>query len=135
MPAESENPLTPAEVLLNKARQDYHLANLVVGDISVMDEHIGFLTQQAVEKSLKVVLIVHQVYYRRTHDLIELMDCLDDANVKIPPELASASYLTPFAVEMRYDFLPPEKDESFNRNQAVMLAKKAVEWASQFLKN
>ncbi len=36
-------PPDPAEVLLNKAREDVHLASLIVNDETVSDEHVGIL--------------------------------------------------------------------------------------------
>ena len=58
MPAPPDPP-DPAAVLLSKARQDQHLAARVAGDASVSDEHIGFFCQQAIEKSLKAVLVLN----------------------------------------------------------------------------
>ncbi len=46
-------PPDPADVLLRKAQDDERLAILVVENTGVSDEQIGFLAQQAVEKSIK----------------------------------------------------------------------------------
>ena len=127
-------PPDPAEVLLSKAREDQHLACLVVNDESVSDEHLGFFCQQAIEKSIKSVLSRRGVRYRRTHDLAELMDLLKDSGVNHPPELEKSVALTPFAAEMRYDYLPPEPEgeASFDRAAAVALVAIAIAWASGF---
>ena len=41
--------------------------------------------------------------------------------------------LTPFAAEMRYDYLPPEQGDEppFDRSAAVRLAALAIQWATQ----
>jgi HEPN domain-containing protein/predicted nucleotidyltransferase len=127
------SPMTadPAHVLLGKARDDEHLAQLVVGDATVSDEQIGFLAQQAVEKALKAVLSFHGVPYRRTHDLGELLDGLKSAGVAYPSVLEGSVMLTPFAAEMRYDYLPPEDkaEEPFDRLGAIQLVRAALTWA------
>jgi HEPN domain-containing protein len=127
--------MDPGEVLLSKAREDLHLAAIVVDNATVSDEQIGFLCQQAIEKAMKSVLARRAVRYRRTHDLAELIDLLRDSEIECPPELDQAVILTPFAAEMRYDYLPPEAgDESaFDRVGALKLAELAIQWAGRHL--
>jgi len=126
-------PPDPADVLLSKAREDHHLAALVLDDASVSNEHVGFFCQQAIEKSIKSVLSRRTIRYRRTHDLTELLDLLKDHQVEHPPELEQSVALTPFAAEMRYDYLPPEQgdDPPFDRAGAVQLAALAIQWATK----
>src|SRR4051812_41556687 len=95
----------PADVLLQKAREDHHLAALVASDQSVSDEHIGFFCQQSIEKAIKSVLARRLIRHRRTHDLAELLDLLADNSIHYPPALDASIALTPFAAEMRYDYL------------------------------
>jgi HEPN domain-containing protein len=59
----------------------------------------------------KAVLAVRSIPYRRTHDLVELMDLLRDAGVSVPEGLDEVRRLTPFAVGFRYDELPEETGE------------------------
>jgi len=70
--------------------------------------------------------------FRRTHDLAELLDLLKDHQIAYPPELEQSIALTPFAAEMRYDYLPPETDQEppFDRAAAVRLAEIAIQWAT-----
>lgn len=126
-------PPDPADVLLSKAREDGHLAALVVDDASVSDEHVGFFCQQAIEKAIKSVLSRRSIRYRRTHDLAELLDLLADHQITVPAELERSVELTPFAAEMRYDYLPPEPgdDPPFDRRAALELAKVAIRWATE----
>jgi HEPN domain-containing protein len=123
----------PADVLLSKAQKDQHLAALVLDEVSVSNEHVGFFCQQAIEKSIKSVLSRRSIRYRHTHDLAELLDLLKDQQVEYPPELEQGVALTQFAAEMRYDYLPPEQGEEppFDRAGAVQLAALAIHWARQ----
>jgi HEPN domain-containing protein len=128
-------PADPARVLLEKARDDQRLALLVVGRSEVTDEQIGFLSQQAVEKAVKAVLSHHGLPYRRTHDLVELLDLLTFAKVPYPCILEEGVNLTPFAAEMRYDYLPPEDadDEPLDREAMMRVVVAAVDWAAAVL--
>lgn len=127
-------PPDPYQVMLRKARQDAELAAKLMADAEVPDEHIGFWCQQAVEKSIKSVLSVRGVRYRRTHDLSELVNVARIAGIEVPEAVAIGVMLTPFAVEFRYDDLPDEEDESdFQRAQAVGIAAAAVAWARKLV--
>lgn len=99
------------------------LANITESD----DEAIGFHAQQAVEKCLKAVLSLHQIPFRKTHDLGELIDLMSDAGKPIPPEASELDFLNPFAVTFRYDLIDLE---TFDRNQAKALIEKVRNWAA-----
>lgn len=129
-------PPDPADVLLRKARDDERLARLVVGNADVSDEQIGFLAQQAVEKAIKAVLSHSGVRYRRTHDLAQLLDLLSTSKIDHPADMNDCVGLTPFAAEMRYDYLPPEEDddEPFDRPQAMHLVAIVLSWAESLIR-
>jgi len=99
------------------------LANVAESD----DEAVGFHAQQAVEKCLKAVLSLHQIPFRKTHDLGELIDLLSDAGKPTPPEANEIDFLNPFAVSFRYDLIDLE---TFDRNQAKALVEKVRNWAT-----
>jgi HEPN domain-containing protein len=99
------------------------LANITESD----DEAIGFHAQQAVEKCLKAVLALHQIPFRKTHDLGELIDLMSDAGKPTPPEASELDFLNPFAVTFRYDLIDLE---TFDRNQAKALIEKVRNWAA-----
>ena len=124
-------PLDPPRVLLLKAQDDERLAGLVAGNPAVSDEQIGFLAQQAVEKAIKAVLSRLGIRYRRTHDLGELIDLLKANDIAYPAAMDDSATFTPFAAEMRYDYLPPEEgaEEPFDRVSALRLVRTALEWA------
>ena len=125
-------PLDPPNVLLRKALDDEHLALLVVGNPTVPDEQIGFLAQQAVEKAIKAVLSHRAIMYRRTHDLAELIDLLGANAMPYPACLDQSVALTPFAAEMRYDYLPPEQvaERSLDRPGVMRLVRAVLAWAA-----
>ncbi len=72
-------------MLLRKASQDEFTVNKLLPDPQSPDEIIGFHAQQAVEKILKAVLTFRAVRYRRTHDLVELIDRIHDSGIGFPP--------------------------------------------------
>lgn len=121
----------PAQVLLAKAHDDERLALLVVNNPGVTDEQIGFLAQQAVEKAIKAVLTCRGIRYRRTHDLGELLDLLKGNRISFPPSLEETVILTPFAMQMRYDYLPPEdqNESGFDRAAFMRMVRTALQWA------
>jgi HEPN domain-containing protein len=124
-------PPDPSVVLLDKALEDAYLARRVKDDANVSVEQIGFLCEQAIEKSLKAVLSYHNVQFRRGHDLAQYLDLLKAANVVYPPELDKSVELTPFGAELRYDYLPKEQQETapFDREATLRLVDQAIEWA------
>jgi uncharacterized protein len=123
---------TPAELLLSKAREDQYLAGTVKDDAKVTIEQIGFLCQQAVEKSLKAVLSQHAIRYHRGHDLANYFDLLKAAGVAYPDALEKGIELTPFGAQFRYDHIPPEEEAalSLDRQEMYRLAEEAVAWAA-----
>jgi HEPN domain-containing protein len=125
----------PAQVLLQKGKQDQLAMDCLLENPSVPDEVIGFHAQQAVEKMAKAVLARRKIGYHRTHNLKELVRILHAAGVPYPPELSQAVTLTPFAVELRYDLLPVPDDASppFDRQWAKRCVERIAEWASSLI--
>ena len=66
------------------------------------EESTLFHAQQAIEKGLKAALVSVGVVFRRTHDLLELLDLASTANLVVPVERALLARLAPYAVEFRY---------------------------------
>jgi HEPN domain-containing protein len=64
---------------------------------------VCFHAQQAVEKSLKAVLFTHQIEFRRTHNLSELIQILNQHGVDTPVSGEQVNLLNKFAVTFRYD--------------------------------
>ena len=122
------------EVLFCKAAQDEFTIHKLIPDPASPDEVIGFHAQQAVEKLLKAVLSSASVRYRRTHDLVELIDLLRDHGVDFPEELEEVRRLTPYASVVRYEFLPDEREQPFSREWAADCVRKTRAWAESILR-
>lgn len=62
-----------------------------------------FHAQQAAEKSIKAMLVLHGIEFRRTHDLLALAALLSEKAMTLPVSDDWLIRLTPYAVEFRYD--------------------------------
>ncbi len=122
-----------AHLLLRKAAQDEFIVSKIIDDPDSPDEAIGFHAQQAVEKLLKAVLASRGVRYRKTHDLVELIDLLHENNILFPPELEDVRQLTPFATEFRYEEFLDEAESPFDRPMVQQFILKARVWAKTML--
>ena len=114
--------------LLHKAADDQFVLELLVPQAESPNEIIGFHAQQALEKLLKAALCFHGIAFRRTHDLVELIDLLTDNGISCPDEVEEGRRLTPFATVFRYDALSPGDDASFDRAWAVDCVVAVREW-------
>jgi HEPN domain-containing protein len=90
------------------------------------DEAIGFHAQQAIEKCLKAVLASKAIPFRKTHDLVELVDLLQDQLGLDPPNVDVLDHLNPFAITFRYDFLDLEP---LDRSQLRKAIEEIRRWA------
>lgn len=83
------------------------------------DDVVGFHAQQAVEKALKVALVLADIDFPRTHDLRELVEIADEANVEVPGSIQEA-LATPWAAQLRYEMLesPSTATRPFNRSRS-----------------
>ena len=65
------------EILVKKAKDDYNTAKLVFNNIENINIDIAlFHLQQAVEKSLKALLVFNKIEFPKTHKLDILIDIL-----------------------------------------------------------
>ncbi|HEY9246933.1 MAG TPA: HEPN domain-containing protein [Candidatus Methanoperedens sp.] len=122
-----------AELLMAKAKDDEILLEEIISNEKVRDEIIGFHAQQAAEKQLKALLMAKNIPYRRTHDLRELIDLIKDNGIEFPEPLMEIRTLSPFAVEFRYDYIPSEEEEPFNRLKSLELVQKLRKWIENTL--
>ena len=126
-------PLERAELLLAKARDDETLLEEIISNEKIRDEIIGFHAQQSSEKLLKALLIGKNISYRRTHDLRELIDLIRDNDIEFPESLMEIRTLSPFAVEFRYDYIPLEEEDDFNRQKALEMVQQLRKWVENTL--
>ncbi len=117
--------------LLARARDDAAAVRAIISVTAVTDAIVGFHAQQAVEKSIKAVLVSHEQTFPFTHDLEGLIERCSEAGIEVPEELdRMAGLLTPYAVRHRYGGEPPAL---VDREAALALAACAVAWATALL--
>lgn len=92
---------------LAKAEEDLLVARVIVGADLPSYDAAGFHAQQAAEKALKALLVRHQVEFRHTHDIQELLARAEAVAAGISTHLTAAEALTPYAVDARYPGAPP----------------------------
>jgi HEPN domain-containing protein len=114
-----------AEGLARLAEIDLATAEKLAPDPEIDDRPVGFNTQQAVEKALKVALTLEGIDFPKTHDIEFLLMLANKHSIAMEPELESASWLTPWAAEFRYDDAPIE---TLDRKRAITVANAAVNW-------
>lgn len=124
---ESGSRKSVAQFLLDAARQDQRACMLLSTGAGIGDAVVGFHAQQAVEKSLKAVLSAHAVEIRRTHDLLTLLDLLQDNGLPAPPAADWVDELNPYAVEARYGMVEPA---GLDRQHAVRVVQDVMVWAA-----
>lgn len=104
-------------------------AVVALRDAALDDELVGFHAQQAVEKAAKAVLVLAGVEIPRTHDLERVLALAEHAGHELPDEVRDAGWLTPWAVEFRYD----QATDPLDRDSAVRTADAVLAWASGLL--
>ncbi len=87
---------------LNIADEDYNVALHLFSSKTNYLNTMCYHAQQAAEKYLKAFLTHHQVEFRKTHDLGELLDLVATVNPQIADFLNQLTELNPYSVEYRY---------------------------------
>lgn len=121
---------TPAD-WLRYARSDLALAR-VQRPADVLLDTLCFHAQQAVEKSLKAVLLSENIQFPYTHDIARLITLVSEAEVSWPEELNQAAGLSEYAADARYPGsreLVSEEDY----HQALTIAEQVFAWAESLL--
>jgi HEPN domain-containing protein len=119
-----------AAALLSKARDDGYVVRSMSADASAPNWVIGFHAQQAVEKSLKSVLARHEIEFPRTHNLSMLIELLRLHVIPLPPDADDLARLTPFGVALRYDDAAGEEEPPIQREWAVDVVSRTIDWAA-----
>ncbi len=128
MPAPTPEQREYAELLLEHATSDLNACRVLMAAEEMRDDVVGFHAQQAVEKALKVALVLADIDFPRSHDLRELVDIAVDNAITVPGSIEEARWLTPWAAQLRYEMLEP-----LDRDAAFSTASDAVGWATALL--
>jgi HEPN domain-containing protein len=129
-------PPTPPEVgsptdWLRHARSDLALAR-VERPAEVFLEMLCFHAQQAVEKSIKAVLLANEIHFPYTHDVAKLISLVKEAGIPWPEGLDQAADRTEYASETRYPgSVEPVSEEDYR--QAVAIAEQILTWSASII--
>jgi len=93
----------------------------------VMLETLCFQAQQAIEKSLKAVLIHMEIEYPKVHSIERLVTLLSDT-LEVPDFILESAEMTKYATFIRY---PGEYEEVTTEEyqKAIRLAESVLGWA------
>ncbi len=129
MPPEQVAPGSPAD-WLRRARSDLALAR-VRAPRHVLYNDLCFHAQQAVEKSIKAVLVRYGVEFRRVHD-IDYLIALVPERAGRPPAAQDIVSLTSYAVMARY---PGDYEDATEQDyaEAIQAARAVYAWAKQII--
>ncbi|MGC8767443.1 MAG: HEPN domain-containing protein [Brevinematia bacterium] len=129
--------MTLKEIVLNwikKAENDLKTAKDEMVAHSPATDTVCFHAQQCVEKYLKAYLVLHQKYFRKTHNVAELIELCKEVDQDFNKLYdLKVENLTPYATEIRYpeDFYIPSEEEA---KEAVEIAEKAKSFILEKLK-
>ena len=126
------SPREQGQMLVRKAAADEALVEKVIDDRAIANELIGYHCQQAVEKLLKARLADLGVNYPKTHNLLTLVELLEDQGKQLPSDLTDLDQLTPYATIYRYED-PPEL-RAFDRTLAREFVRRLRAWVEAELK-
>lgn len=99
---------------------------------TILYEDLCFDCQQAGEKSLKALLIAHDVESPHTHSIALLLETLEKNRIPVPDDIKSSIDLTEYAVHTRYPGLyEPVTEEEYR--EALAMAECVYAWASKQL--
>lgn len=128
-----------AKYWLLRAKSNFELAtkinknDLVAYGGGIYYEDLCFDLQQCVEKSLKALLVHHNIYFPKTHSISKLIDILDENKIRFPKEFLSVVDLVIYAVETRYPGYQDVEISEEEYNEAVEIAQKVYEWVENLL--
>ena len=124
------------EIILNwlkRARSNLERAKMGKVTQGILYEDLCFDAQQAVEKSLKAILIKLNQSFPKTHSIGILLKLIEEAGVEIPENINKAKPLTTYAVDSRYpgDYEPVSKEEY---EEALKIAEDVFKWLDNIIK-
>ena len=127
-----KRPLDLARRFLELADRDIRTFQLLAATPDSDDQAVGFHAQQSIEKCIKAVLSAHEIAFRKTHDLVELVDLLRDNGENLPPDVESLDALNPYAVILRYDLFDVEPS-ALEKDQVLKTVADVRSWVQREL--
>jgi HEPN domain-containing protein len=119
------------ESWIDRAKSSYELSKATINN-NIYFEDLCYQAQQAVEKSLKGLLIYYGVEPEFTHNIGRLLNELEKFT-EIAENIREAMDLTNYAVQTRY---PGEYDDITKEEyeKAVKIAKSCLDWVEKKFK-
>ncbi|MDR2965154.1 MAG: HEPN domain-containing protein [Treponema sp.] len=119
------------ESWLDRAKSSYELSKMT-GNELVYYEDLCYQVQQAIEKSLKGLLIYYEFEPEFTHNIEILLSNLEKFT-DIPDKIKKASRITVYAVQTRY---PGEYEEITKEEyeESIKIAKDCLDWVENKFK-
>ena len=96
-------PLDEAQHLYAAAQRDMTSLDILIASGRAPHETIGFLAQQACEKLIKTLMVLHAIKIERTHDLELLAHLAIAGGITLPMNAETLGQLNPYAVALRYE--------------------------------
>ncbi|MEO5572074.1 MAG: HEPN domain-containing protein [Bacteroidia bacterium] len=117
---------------LGSAESDMELSLKGKASKKILYITLCYHSQQAVEKSLKAVLIHLDKRYPHTHDISVLFNLIEETNIEIPNIIKPATEFTKYVI-WRYpdDIFEIEKEEY---KHVIVIAQKVLKWAKSIIK-
>ena len=128
-PLERYPPDDPRE-WLNRAKSNLAMAKIRVPEVYLED--LCFEAQQAAEKAIKAVMIMHGIEFPYVHDLARLLSLLEEAGEVAPETVLQAEELTQYAMSTRYPSLEQPVTEA-DYDKAIRIAEAVILWAEERL--
>ena len=85
-----------------KAENDLLTANVIIKHLPEVKDTAVFHCQQAAEKYLKAYLCLKKIDFSKTHNLMILLDMVDENEIVLDDWYAQAAVLQNYSVEIRY---------------------------------
>jgi HEPN domain-containing protein len=117
---------------IKKAENDLLTAERELSFEDPVTDAVCFHCQQAVEKYLKAFLVHHQIYFTKTHSIMNLLELCDAVDSSFKDELEYADDLTDYAIEFRYPGVLPEVEVK-EAEKALETARKVKEFVLEKL--
>lgn len=122
-------PDTPEE-WVNRASSDLAIAKSDIEGAYLED--LCYHAQQAVEKSLKAILLSKKGSFPYTHSLSTLLDLAEQNGIFVSDSIKDSVGLTEFAVDGKYPgFNEPVSEKEWR--QAVSKAEEVLNWAKSLI--
>jgi len=115
---------------LERARSNLEMARAGKTSRHVLFKDLCFDCQQAVEKSLKALLISLRIEFEWTHNIGVLLQLLKNHSIDVPEDIQNAASLSVYAVRTRYpgEAKPVSKKEYL---EALGLADIVFKWVKK----